>query len=122
MTIDGTGLIKWPVSSLSVGTPSVTVRVDDGRFGFDSQTFVITPTTNAAKIRGKVFNDLDGDGVLDVGEVGLAGRTVYLDQSRNYRRDPGERFLLTDANGDYAFDGLSQGKYVVREAPQLGSY
>ncbi len=121
MTIDGTGLIKWPVSSLSVGTPSVTVRVDDGRFGFDSQTFVITPTTNAAKIRGKVFNDLDGDGVLDVGEVGLAGRTVYLDQSRNYRRDPGERFLLTDANGDYAFDGLSQGKYVVREAPQLGS-
>ncbi len=68
-----------------------------------------------------MFNDLDGDGVLDVGEVGLAGRTVYLDQSRNYRRDPGERFLLTDANGDYAFDGLSQGKYVVREAPQLGS-
>ncbi len=89
MTIDGTGLIKWPVSSLSVGTPSVTVRVDDGRFGFDSQTFVITPDhQNAAKIRGKVFNDLDGDGVLDVGEVGLAGRTVYLDQSRNYRRDP----------------------------------
>jgi RHS repeat-associated protein len=121
MSIDGTGLIKWPVASLNVGTPSVTVRVDDGRHGFDSQTFVVSPTTNAAKISGKVFNDLDEDGVLDEGENGLAGRTVYLDQSRNYRRDPGERFFLTDANGDYTFDGLSQGNYTIREEPHSGS-
>lgn len=122
MTINSrTGAIRWPVASLSVGTPLATVRVDDGRHGFDSQNIVIAPTITPAKISGTVFSDLDGDGVRIAGEAGLAGRTVYLDQSRNYRRDPRERFVITDANGDYAFDNLAPGDYTVREESSINS-
>ncbi len=122
MTINSrTGAIRWPVASLSVGTPLATVRVDDGRHGFDSQNIVITPTVTPAKISGTVFNDLDGDGVRNAGEPGLAGRIVYLDQSRNYRRDPRERFVITDANGHYAFDNLAPGDYTVREESSINS-
>ncbi len=122
MTIDSrTGRIRWPVASLSVGTPLATVRVDDGHHGFDSQNIVISPTVTPATISGTVFNDHNGDGVRDEGEVGLVGRTVYLDQSSNYRRDPGERFVITNANGDYSFTNLAPGNYIVREEQSLNA-
>lgn len=40
---------------------------------------VVTAYVGAARIRGTVFNDLNGNGVLDTGETGIAGRTVFLD-------------------------------------------
>jgi RHS repeat-associated protein len=46
----------------------VTVRVDDGRGGFDTQSYTID-VSNAApgKVEGTVFNDLDGNGLWDKG-------------------------------------------------------
>ncbi len=52
--------------------------------------------------------------------LGLEGWTVYLDQNQNGRRDSEERFTNTDANGNYAFTGLPEDTYYVREEPQLG--
>ena len=45
----------------------------------------------------------------------LSGRTVYLDQNQNRNRDAGERWALTDANGNYEFSKLPPGTYYVRE-------
>jgi RHS repeat-associated protein len=53
-------------------------------------------------------------------ESTLPGRTVYLDENRNGRRDSGERFTTTDANGRYIFTNLGAGNYVVAEEPQSG--
>lgn len=53
-------------------------------------------------------------------DPGLAGWTIYLDQNENGFRDPGERFVLTDENGEYAFTGLTNGTYTVREQAQSG--
>src|SRR5262249_47965322 len=52
-------------------------------------------------------------------EPGLENWVIYLDQNGNGRRDAGERFTLTDAQGHYRFDNLVPGTYRVAEEPQL---
>lgn len=46
--------------------------------------------------------------------------TIYLDQNRNGIRDGSELFTTTDANGEYLFDSLQPGSYVVSEELQPG--
>src|SRR5262249_6971802 len=71
-------------------------------------------------ITGQVYHDLDGDGLRDTGEPGLAGWTLYLDANNNGIRDPGETAVSTDASGKYSFTGLPNGSYVIREVLQTG--
>jgi large repetitive protein len=66
-------------------------------------------------IRGVKWQDVDGDGIRDVGEPGLADWTIYLDQSGNGQFDSGERSTLTDAQGQYVFSDLPPGTYRVAE-------
>ncbi|MHB0954937.1 MAG: putative Ig domain-containing protein [Pirellulaceae bacterium] len=99
----------------------VTVRVDDGRAGTDTQSFSIEVTeTVTAEIRGTSFNDADGSGTRGAGEPGLAGWTVYLDENRNGLRDQSERFAATDSDGTYTFDDLPPGVYMVAQEGQRG--
>lgn len=101
---------------VEVVDPDVTVRVDDGRGGSDTQNFTIDISTSApAAIRGTKFNDLDGDGTFDSGEPGLAGWTIYLDQNQNNTRDAGERSTVTGEDGGYVFTGLVPSTYIIAE-------
>jgi len=73
-------------------------------------------------ITGTVWLDVDGDGVLDIGEPGIADVTVYL---CGYIDEVGPPVVqqtacdannaiatsITDANGDYDFDQLAAGSY-----------
>jgi len=123
MQIDAaTGTITWPVAHLFFGLHEITVRVEDGRGGFDEQTYTLDVNSGApGEIRGVKFDDANGDGQLQVGtETPLEGWTIFLDQNRNGMRDTGERFTKTDANGEYAFTNLPVGTYVVAEEGQLG--
>ena len=45
------------------------------------------PPATVNEIRGRVWNDLDGDGTADAGEPSLAGQVVYVDQNGNGVRD-----------------------------------
>ena len=69
-------------------------------------------------IGDRVWNDANGDGVQDVGEVGINGVTVDLidDLNGNGVIDGGEPVLgtqTTAGDGDYDFTGLSAGDYIV---------
>jgi hypothetical protein len=66
-------------------------------------------------ITGRVFEDDNGNGVKDAGEVGLAGQTVYLDTNGDGLYQPGEPATLTDRNGEYVFVRLRLDSYVVRQ-------
>src|SRR5262249_38224042 len=55
------------------------------------------------EINGRVFEDLNGNGLRDPDEHGLAGQTVYLDVNNNGRWDPGAPIPVTNANRDYSF-------------------
>lgn len=57
--------------------PEVTVRVEDGRGGSDSQSFIVDVSTAApATIRGSVFSDLDGNGSRNLGRLLVAEQIV----------------------------------------------
>lgn len=55
-------------------------------------------------ISGKVYYDLNENGVFDVGETPFVNRTVLL--------QPGNQNAITDANGDYIF-GVPNGNYTI---------
>src|SRR3989338_5327757 len=63
-------------------------------------------------ISGVKFNDIDGDGVKDTGETGLAGWTITL--------NPSAVTAVTDSTGIYSFAGLADGTYTVCETMQSG--
>ena len=67
-----------------------------------------------AKIRGSVYQDANGNGIRDPGEVGIAGVTITLTGTDDLG-SPVNRTALTDATGNYLFDGLRQGTYAVAE-------
>ncbi|MDH7598101.1 MAG: Ig-like domain-containing protein [Sedimentisphaerales bacterium] len=58
----------------------------------------------SAQITGTVWNDLDGDGLKGIGEPGIPGLTVYLDNGQT---------TTTDASGAYQFTDLQPGTYKV---------
>src|SRR2546427_394166 len=64
------------------------------------------PPPAGGVISGAVYNDANGDGLRDPTEVGLGTWFVMLAGSTV---PP----VQTDANGDYAFTGLSAGSYTV---------
>jgi len=71
-------------------------------------------------LAGVKFEDVDGDGQRDADEQGLAGWTIFLDADEDGLLDAGERSVVTDATGAYAFSNLMPGRYVVAEVQQTG--
>ena len=96
---------EWNLVSFDTGDPRI------------AGTFTIA---TGAQIRGNKWNDRNGNGVLDNGESGLAGWTIYLDLDGNGDLEPNEPTSVTDAGGAYAFTGLDPGWYTVREVLQPG--
>ncbi len=66
---------------------------------------------------GVVFNDVNGNGVRDNGEVGIGGITVRLDRGNDGVID---NTALTDGNGVYSFPTLGPGSYRITTAPRKG--
>ena len=107
------------------GERSFTISVEDGRGGFDTQTFVLEVLPELrGSIAGHLFDDLNGDGDQDDGsedgvpaEPPLAGWQLYVDTNGNSYPDPGELQTPTDAEGNYRFDRLLPGDYPVRVFP-----
>ena len=65
-------------------------------------------------ITGVVFNDLDGDGTRDAGEPGLPNWVVNLSGLTVTAS------AVTDASGNYAFNNVTPGTYVISEVLQPG--
>ncbi|TWU04986.1 FG-GAP-like repeat-containing protein [Stieleria varia] len=121
------GLLPQSVTGLTdAGSHTFTVSVEDGRGGYDEQTFTVNVAPELrGSIAGHLFDDLDGDGVQDDGsenpaEPSLQGWQLYIDTNGNAYPDPGEPQAITDASGDYQFDGLLPGEYPVRISPVAG--
>jgi hypothetical protein len=70
-------------------------------------------TSTPATIGGIVWNDLNGNGIRDAGESGMAGVGVNLHSSTDgtigNSDDVSCGTAVTDANGSYSFTGVSDG-------------
>jgi subtilase family serine protease len=71
-------------------------------------------------IAGVRFEDVDGDGMRDAGEAGLAGWTVYLDANGNGAFDTGEVTQVTADDGSFLFADLAPGAWSVGLVRQTG--
>ena len=82
----------------------------------DDDDATVSVNTTPAVIGDRVWNDVDGDGVQDAGELGIQGVTVnLLDADGNVVAT-----TVTDANGNYRFEIGDPGTYVVEFAPKSG--
>ena len=79
-------------------------------------TSLSQPASAAVKIRpsilgdkaiilGRLFEDRNGNGIPDVGEPGVPGVRVYLEDGS---------FVFSDPEGQYSFTGISAGDHVVK--------
>ncbi|WP_162052167.1 S8 family serine peptidase [Gloeothece verrucosa] len=84
--------------------------------GINWGNFLAQPAT----ISGTKWNDLNQNAVLDSGEPGLAGWTIYLDENGNSQLDTGELSTVTDEQGKYSFTNLAPGNYQVNVVNQNG--
>lgn len=75
----------------------------------------VNNNTGTGAIGDRVWVDADGDGLQDPGEPGLAGVTVtlYTDPDGNGIYGNALYTTTTDANGNFIFDDLPAGSYVV---------
>ncbi len=115
------------VQTYPAGSLPHSVTLAEGEVATDLDFGSVNPP---ATIRGTKWNDLDGDGVRDSGEPGIAGVTIYLDLNGNTIWDAGEPTTLTldddpgttgvDETGTYEFAGLVPGDYFVREMVPTG--
>jgi hypothetical protein len=76
--------------------------------------------TQQSAARGTVWKDLDGDGVRDGNEPGLAGVTIYVDINGDNQIGVSEPAGVTTVNGSYAIGNVPRGTYAVRAAVQPG--
>ena len=86
-------------------------------------------TPGLGSLGGTVWRDINQTmaiGILDAGEPGIGGVTVelWLDNNNNGIIEPGVdnliRTTVTDANGDYLFNGLPAGNYIVNVTDDHG--
>lgn len=73
-----------------------------------------------AVIKGRVFDDLNGDGGRSVDEPILPSTLLFLDLNRNGTFETGEPTRLTRTNGRYRFGNLAADNYRVCVAPLSG--
>ncbi|MFC1711891.1 SdrD B-like domain-containing protein [Patescibacteria group bacterium] len=82
----------------------------------DNKTCYITNSDQPGSVSGKKFDDLNGDASKDVGEPGLSGWTIELKTLAGALLDS----KITDASGNYQFNDVSVGDYLVCEVEQTG--
>ncbi len=109
---------KWFATSPPGASIPVTVKAGQNaaqNFG-NSKSVLAT-----AAVSGRVFNDANGDGHRNKGELGLGAWKVYLDTNGNGKLDNGEKYVLTDIYGNWTLGGLVSGRYTVRVVQLAGT-
>lgn len=76
--------------------------------------------TGPATINGFVWNDLDADGVDEVGEPRMANVVVYIDVDNNGSISINEPSAVTNSQGIYSIQNVVPGPVVIRQATPLG--
>jgi uncharacterized repeat protein (TIGR01451 family) len=91
-------------------------------FGYNWNNYPETetpPPATTGSIGDRVWNDSNGNGIQDDDEIGLNTVDVllYSDPDNNGVFDTFVISTTTNDNGNYVFDGLAAGAYVVRVVP-----
>ena len=100
----------WSITTSNASGQIATVAANQTTTGVN---FVIRADPTSFSISGNVYNDLDGDGIHDPNESGIAGRRVFVDVDGDGVFDTNEVSALTAADGTYTIPNVSRGIYNV---------
>ena len=104
----------WQASNAAEESKSVTVALS----GTATANFgSFSPSGGST---GFKWLDINGDGIRDAGEPGLAGVYIYLDLDLDGRPDVGEPAAISKADGSYVLTPPGPGTYVIREVVEPG--
>ncbi len=99
-------------NTATVTEPNNVVELDPSN---NTSTDIDPIQQRLSSISGSVYLDLDFDGLAGVGEPGIAGVEVVLEDADRREVDR----AVTDENGVYEFVPLAAGPYFVREVQPL---
>ena len=122
-TINGKTVAGTMANGGTAGTPTA-VSVLPSQIS----TIVLPPATNSSgnnfaelpsgrQISGRVFADVNNDGLFNAGDTGLAGVKIDL-TGTDVNGTPVTKTTTTAADGRYTFIGLPEGTYTVTEPVQ----
>jgi subtilisin-like proprotein convertase family protein len=110
------GRSGWIPSEPSNGVHLVTLSAAEDSSGGNNFGAFEPP----GNIRGRLYLDKNGNSAFDTSDPTLSGWTVYLDANNNGIKDPSEQSVASDTSGNYAFDQITPGQYVVRVQVPVG--
>lgn len=126
--VDGNTIYKFTNSLVGNSSLNSKVITDSGF----TQTFTLSPgdnqtmwdagvipkVLNNAKIGDFIWNDLNHNGIQELGEPGISGVTVKLFTSSNAL----VATTISNNTGNYIFENLAPGSYYVQFVPPPGFY
>ncbi|MBX7103672.1 MAG: FG-GAP-like repeat-containing protein [Gemmataceae bacterium] len=101
-----------PAYGVSVTTSAPFISKSSGTLG--GLSFGLRIDTQGGTIVGRAFTDINRNGIVDPGEAGRAGATVYLDYDDDSVLDSNEPRVTTAGDGSYKFQVTDDGSYTVR--------
>ena len=99
---------------------SISLSLTSGQKATNQNFFTKPNSTGTGSIAGTVYNDINGNGSLQGGETGIAGRTVFIDLNSNNALDTNEQRVITGSTGAYKFSNLGTGTFKVHEIIPAG--
>ena len=106
--------IEAGAASNIINNVDVTSDTGDSNPANDSASASTSVDPKVSTISGRVFIDVNDNGVQDVGEDPIENVEITL-TGNDLLGAITTQVVFTDANGDYSFTGLAQGTYTVTE-------
>jgi hypothetical protein len=113
IVFDALGNVTYTPNPGFEGGDTITYRVTDNRHVFSNIATVTFRVGTLNSLAGKVFMDLNNNGVQDGGETPIGGVTVWLDKTDGLYTY--SDLFVTEPDGTYQFNELVFGTYTVRE-------
>jgi predicted outer membrane repeat protein len=107
---------SYAITAPAIGYFDVALKAGQAVSGL---LFADAPAT--ASVSGRVFNDANGNGLRDPGEMGLGLWQVFIDRNNNGKIDGSDIAVTTDINGNWSFKGQIAGTYTLRVVNVAGN-
>jgi hypothetical protein len=99
---------------------TITAAATDYYDGAVSVDVLDNDVASPGGIRGRVFEDRNGNGRYDLGDAVLQGWQVFVDLNRSGGFNSGEPTGRTNLTGQYTFTNVAPGMYSVSVVPRAG--
>jgi len=109
----------WEVSTTFSDSQTVTVFSGVESLARDFANFDVAASAPGS-VSGAVWNDVNGNGLREAGDLGLSGWTVFVDMDADGILDAGEPQATSAADGSYSIANISAGTVNIYVQPTVG--